>query len=280
MDTKNTRKLHNPKSHSPAVYIPCWLIQIPNKLLSHGAKLVYGRLSQWATEHGHVFRSVPQLSKELGMCESSVEKYQKELKDCELIGTYHPQAGGVNHFEFYDHPWMHEPLTKELVYKSEEPHEDPPYKHTAPPVQSYGTPPYKHTDINNTKVKEVKNTSVSVDNSCVNPNPLNPILDATTENLLLEIFHVLNDPRSDEEFLSQAAFHIENGDKAYNYKQRVNGLIVLLKRGKFKTPQGYISKIAPKKTQHSNIFHVADMDVISKARGLAFEALVKAKKKK
>jgi len=155
-----SHKLHNPKSHAPAVYIPCWLIQISVKLLSHGAKLVYGRLSQWCNEMGVAYRSAPQLAEELGMCESSVKKFQKELRDVGLIGTYHPQAGGVNHFEFYDHPWMHEPINEQLVYKEDK--RDPVYKHTLPRVSSSTTPVYDHTRINNKEIKEIK---------CVGENP-------------------------------------------------------------------------------------------------------------
>lgn len=159
MSTKNTTtKLHNPKSHAPAVYIPCWLIQVSIKLLSHAAKMTYGRLTQWASENGTVYRSVPQLSQELGCSEGSIEKYLKELKDAGLIGTFHPQAGGVNHFEFYDHPWMHDKIKEQLVYKQEKitppPHlEVPPHDLTVPPPRSYGTPPPDLTDIN---IKEIE----------------------------------------------------------------------------------------------------------------------------
>lgn len=149
-----TKRLHNPKSHAPAVYIPCWLIQIPVTLLSHGAKLVYGRLSQWCNETGHSHRSAPQLSQELGMCISSIKKFQKELRDVGLIGTYHPQVGGMNHFEFYDHPWMHEPINEHLSYKQDK--FTPVYDHTLPRVSSYTTPVYDHTPINNKEIKEIK----------------------------------------------------------------------------------------------------------------------------
>lgn len=142
-----TKKIHNPKSFAPAVYIPCWLIQVPIKLLSHAAKMLYGRLSQWANENGTVYRTIGQLSEELGTCRSSIEKHIKELKDMGLIGTYQQQNGGINHYEFYDHEWMHEPIKEQLVYKSDR--NDPPYDNTVPPVRSYGTPPYDHTDINN-----------------------------------------------------------------------------------------------------------------------------------
>ena len=154
--TSSKRIRHNPKIHAPALYIPIWLIQVPVKKLSHGAKILYGRLSQWSNERGDVFRTVYDLSLELGMCESSVEKFLKELKDNNLIGIFHPQAGGINHYEFYDHEWMYEPIREQLVYKNDK--FDPPYNHTAPSVSSYGTPPYNHTDINIIEIKEIKDT--------------------------------------------------------------------------------------------------------------------------
>ena len=146
-----TKKVLNPKSNLPAVYIPCWLIQVPVKLLSHGAKLVYGRLTQWCNETGIAYRSAPQLAQELGMCESSVKKDLRELREADLIGTFHPQAGGVNHFEFYDHPWMHAPINENLVYKNEK--EDPVYDHTLPPCTIVHYPVYDHDRINRKKVK-------------------------------------------------------------------------------------------------------------------------------
>jgi len=147
----NNKKRYNPKSNAPAVYIPCWLIQIPISLLSHGAKITYGRLSQWADALGHAYRSSKNLAQELGTSEKSIEKYLKELRDNQLIGTYHPQAGGINHFEFYDHPWMHEPIKEQLVYKNDR--YDPPSNRGEPSLQSEGPPPSNRRDIN---IKEIK----------------------------------------------------------------------------------------------------------------------------
>lgn len=147
---RNTLKLHNPKSHAPAVYIPCWLLQVPSSLLSTNAKMLYGRLSQWCNETGIVYRSIPQLSKELGTPERTIERHLKELKEANLIGTYHPQAGGLNHYEFYDHPWMHEPITGELVYKQDDGSypQDPPPKMAVPPAKNGG---HKYKQIKNNK---------------------------------------------------------------------------------------------------------------------------------
>lgn len=112
-----TRKLHNPKAYAPSVYIPCWLIQVASNLLSHQGKLLYGRLAQWASESGKVYRSVPQLAEELGCSKSTIDRTIKELKDCGLIGTFQPKKGGISHFEFYDHEWMYQPIKEQLSYK-------------------------------------------------------------------------------------------------------------------------------------------------------------------
>ncbi len=140
--TVSSKKLHNPKSHSPAVFIPCWLIQVPIKQITPGSKLLYGRLSQWSTEKGQVFRSAPQLSEELGVSVRQIERQIKELKQLNLIGTFQPQAGGLNHFEFYDHPWMHNEINKQLSYSVNEPAQAVPAKPiitTTPEI----TPPTK-----------------------------------------------------------------------------------------------------------------------------------------
>jgi len=145
----NSPKLYNPKSHSPAVYIPYWLIQVPHDDLSFGAKLLYGRLAQWSNTKGDVYRSCPQLSKELGMGIRTIQKFIKELKDCKLINTLHPQAGGVNHFQFYDHHWMYAELAEELTYEDQ----DLPHNHAVPTAQPCGTPTHNRAVIN---IKEIK----------------------------------------------------------------------------------------------------------------------------
>lgn len=160
-----SKKIHNPKSYAPAVYIPCWLIQVSIKLLSHGAKMTYGRLSQWATSDGTVYRSASQLSQELGCSVRSIEYHLRELKDVELIGTFQPQLGGVNHFEFYDHPWMHEPINDNLVYKQDrftpavKSDGTPPQDLAVPPARFCGTPPQDLADINNKEIERNKKNS-------------------------------------------------------------------------------------------------------------------------
>lgn len=147
------KKLHNPKAHAPAVYIPCWLIQIPNKLLSYSAKILYGRLAQWSTSKGQVYRSVPQLSKELGTEKRQIDRYIKELKDVGLIGTFHPQKGGVNHFQFYDHEWMYQPIIDELSYA-----DDPTTNLSLPHDKNDVTPT---TNLSSINIKEIKRNKIN-----------------------------------------------------------------------------------------------------------------------
>jgi predicted transcriptional regulator len=142
------RKLYNPKAHAPSAYMPAWLIQIPDSKLSLGGKMVYGRLAQWSNNQGVVYRSSNQLCHELGMSKSPVDRYLKELRNVGLIGTYQAEKGGVNHFEFYDHEWMHEPIHPNLCYAETIPEQviDPMSKQTIP-----------HTDIDNTPLSKQTN---------------------------------------------------------------------------------------------------------------------------
>lgn len=235
------KKLHNPKSHAPAIYIPCWLSQVSVKLLSHGAKLIYGRLSQWCDETGQAYRSAPQLAEELGMCESSVKKYQKELRDVQLIGTFHPQAGGVNHFEFYDHPWMHEPINENLVYKNDK--YDPVYDHTLPSVRSETTPVYDHTPINKKEIKENKKTTTTSKKGGGSNF-------SKSKKQMLEC-KLEDDSRTDDEFLEHCDHHIKNnGVKDASVYKRTIMLIGLLKvlmgEGEHFKSKGYVNPKAEK----------------------------------
>lgn len=149
-----SRKIHNPKSHAPSVYIPCWLIQVPSNLLSYAAKVLYGRLTQWSNEKGIVYRSYNQLAEEIGSTKRSVNEYLRELREVGLIDTSQPQAGGLNHFVFYDHPWMYEKINEELCYKSEP---DPEQDSVPPRAGFCSTPEQDSASIN---IKEIKQNKI------------------------------------------------------------------------------------------------------------------------
>ena len=139
-------RLHNPKSHAPAIFIPCWLAQVPTSELNISAKVVYGRLAQWATAKGTAHRSASKLSEETGIPTRTVEFSIKELKEKGLIGTYRAVVGGHNYFEFYHHKWMDEPIVNSLCYKSDD----------VPPSATIAVPP---ATIAEHKIKEIKVTN-------------------------------------------------------------------------------------------------------------------------
>lgn len=166
------RRLHNPKSHAPAVYIPCWLIQVPHDELSHFAKILYGRLAQWSNTKGYVSRSAPELAAELGCQTRVVERGLKELRDIKLIETHQVLKGGVNSFIFLDHEFMHRPLQDCLnYYESHAPsvpvssdvdtqpvdnsvsEGNPPDKNVGTPPTKMSVPPDKNVGL---KYKEIK----------------------------------------------------------------------------------------------------------------------------
>lgn len=163
-----TRINYNPKAHAPAVYIPCWLIQVPADKLSYPAKILYGRLAQWSSAKGTVHRSVNQLSQEIGMPAKSVERILKELRDVGLIGTYRVTEGGVNHYQFFEHVWMNEPINENLEYKSSSnSNETPPLKSEGTPPSNLRVPPLKNegSKIKEIKVNKKRAIATPVDNS-------------------------------------------------------------------------------------------------------------------
>jgi len=160
-----TKQLHNPKAHVAAVYIPCWLIQVSNKTLSFAAKMLYGRLAQWSNSKGQVYRSVTQLAKEIGAEKRQIDRYIKELKDVGLIGTFQPQKGGVNHFEFYNHDWMYHPINEQLSYNN-----DPTTNLSLPHDKSDVTPTTNLSSINIKEIKRNKNNIKTIGASIESPN--------------------------------------------------------------------------------------------------------------
>ena len=145
-----TKVIHNPKSESPALYIPCWLSQVSTKLISDGAKILYGRLAQWSNSKGDVYRSAPQLAKEVGVSYRTIENRIKELKTLGLIGTYQPKKGGMSSYVFYKHPWMDDKLHAGFNL------DNPPPNLVVPTTKNGGTPPPNLVVISKISKKKVK----------------------------------------------------------------------------------------------------------------------------
>lgn len=207
------RKLHNPKSHAPAVYIPCWLIQVSSNLLSSSAKILYGRLSQWSTTKGTVHRSIAQLCQEVGMSPRTLERTLKELRDVELIGTYQAEAGGVNHYQFYDHPWMYEPINDHLVYHESYPH--PTAKYVGIPPSNVSVPTDK---CGGAKIKEIKVNNKSF---CANAQK-KPKSDWKEENENTHPFaESMNNKAQSKKQMEREAKNIEESEA---YKKAASGM--------------------------------------------------------
>lgn len=255
-----SRKLHNPKSFAPAVYIPCWLLQVPNKLLSYAAKLLYGRLSQWSNEKGDVFRSYHQLAHEMGSTKRSVSDYISELKKVGLIDSFQPQAGGLNHFIFYDHDWMHMPINEYLCYKSEpDPTQDsahPPTQNPAlPHAESCATPTQNPARINKKEIK--RNTTTTKPAVPVQKSHSEPVVVSSSfsknpktqkDKCIESLTHIYEDHAFTtpeildlDDFLSAAMHLLDNrGDRSLN--ERLKGIKSLVQQNKFDGSTEWIQK--------------------------------------
>jgi hypothetical protein len=215
-------KLHNPKSYAPAVFIPCWLSQVPSKKLRPSDKQVYGRLAQWATAEGKAHRSANQLSQELGIPARTVEECLNRLRAHKLIGSYTESDGGHNHFEFYDHPWMHEEINQNLCYKSDSYH--PPQKQRTPSAKT--ADPSAKTAVH--KIKEIKRNKKKKLTNCENPSSSSFIFSNTLDKSLLQQ-KLDSDTRTDSEFLEEVKEHVANhSEKKYPPIQRAQAALKLL----------------------------------------------------
>jgi hypothetical protein len=86
-----------------------WIAQIPSSKLSANAKIVYCQLAHWSNKWGVVLKSYKQIGNATGMRVNEAEKAVKELIDIKLMGSFQANSYGVDHYNFYDHPWICEP---------------------------------------------------------------------------------------------------------------------------------------------------------------------------
>lgn len=288
----NTKKLYQPQNNITAACLPNWLIQIPLSDLSFGAKITYARLCKWAGKDGKAFRSAPQLSKEIGACTRQVERYIQELKQTELIGTFHPQAGGINHFEFYDHHLMHRSINAELLYNSTPPDmpKNPPTDMSVPPDRYVGTPP---TDMSVIKdKKELINTTttraqildinrdsepvvVSSPSLTSTPNPKDPVnrYGETITTKLLVAYRSTPIRKGniicEQDFLSAAYFSIDTRDKmTTTEQQRVNGICGLVGRSEFDEPSEWSLNLKKQRDRESGLANASLQEIQSAKKAI------------
>lgn len=83
-------ELINPYRMFQGVFIPNALLRF--KGVSQSAKLMWGRLAQYAGEDGRCYPDFADLSEEIGLSESGARKVLKELRDANLIWIKYPKG--------------------------------------------------------------------------------------------------------------------------------------------------------------------------------------------
>lgn len=89
-------------------FIPNWLLR--RKEVSHGAKLIYGRLAQYSGKTGICRPRQQLLADETGMCERQLREYLTELKNLRLIRSIQRGLGLSNEYLFVWHEWIKEAM--------------------------------------------------------------------------------------------------------------------------------------------------------------------------
>lgn len=95
----NVGESYNPKGLFTGIFIPETMAKIPNEMLCSGAKLCFGRLCWHVNENGECFPSRETLASEIGVSESSVRDYLKQLEDQGFIRRIR-NGPHVNDYEF------------------------------------------------------------------------------------------------------------------------------------------------------------------------------------
>jgi len=107
-------KPYNPWMLSSGLFVHNWLARRPE--VSPGAKLVFGRLCQFAGRNGLAWPSHCKLGTELGYSSRQARRLVTELESCGLIRrigrTRENGSTKSNGYEFIGHQWMMEPDTE------------------------------------------------------------------------------------------------------------------------------------------------------------------------
>ncbi|WP_084675870.1 helix-turn-helix domain-containing protein [Candidatus Odyssella acanthamoebae] len=116
-------KFINPNMRCNFAPIDNWLCKTK---ISSNAKMLYGRLRQFADENGVAYPKMDTLAKACGLQKRTAERALKVLKDHKLIYTVKSRMRKTNSYLFLWHPWMEEAVDPKVVeavendlYKSE-----------------------------------------------------------------------------------------------------------------------------------------------------------------
>lgn len=93
----------NPYKKFNGIHIPEGITKIPISVLSHGAKICYGRLARYAGKDGVCFPKIRTLAVEIGVKRRAIDSYLKELRDLGLIQTERRGLSMSNKYFFLEH---------------------------------------------------------------------------------------------------------------------------------------------------------------------------------
>ena len=96
----------NPWRQFRGSFLPNWLLEVPERLLSARAKLTYGRLAQYAGRRGVANPRQAALARSLGGSLRSVKRGLHELRRAGLISIAQAGDGKAARYFFHEHLWI------------------------------------------------------------------------------------------------------------------------------------------------------------------------------
>ena len=96
----------NPWRQFRGSFLPNWLLEVPERLLSARAKLTYGRLAQYAGRRGVAYPRQAELARSLGGSLRSVKRGLHELRRAGLISIAQAGDGKAARYFFHEHLWI------------------------------------------------------------------------------------------------------------------------------------------------------------------------------
>jgi hypothetical protein len=93
------------KKFTKGIWIPGWLLELDNKIISSNSKLIYGYLAFKAGDNGECFPSQKNIAECLGMSKRTVQREIALLSENEIISKKQRGVGRSNNYEFIVNKW-------------------------------------------------------------------------------------------------------------------------------------------------------------------------------
>ena len=103
----------NPNKRYTFAPVYNWILS--RKELTANAKIVYGRLVQYADDDGVAYPKVATLATECGLGKRTCERAIKELKDHNLIKSFISILDKTCAYLFLSHPWMNDSVSEKTI---------------------------------------------------------------------------------------------------------------------------------------------------------------------